>query len=833
MLKLKSAITFLLLSLSIFNYSQNKSVTKKVKVTGIVVEKSSKQPLEYATITFVNTLNPKDVTGSIIDKKGGFDINVTVGVYNIYIEFISFKTEKLNQVNIQKNTNLGQILLSENTSQLNEVIVQTKKSTVEIRLDKKIFNVGQDIMVKGGTASDVLENVPSVTVDSDGNVSLRGNENVKIMIDGKPSNSINLASALKTIPAELLDKIEVITNPSARYDAEGGAGIINIVLKKGVMKGLNGSINTSLGNPKNYGISTNLNYKTKKFNAFSTIGYNDSKAVGKMLTESDYFNNDRTFKNSIIERGDRQKANKGYNYNFGVDLYLTKTFTWTNIISKRESDGDNPEKFVLNHYETNNNYTQNRLNYRINNSGEFEYSTNFTKKFKKDGHKLSLDFETSNDKNNDSSTINNFIKAEESNATKEITKNNQTQNKNLFQTDYVLPFSKNSQFEAGFKGDLNTMLTDYSVGTMNNDGGITPNLNLTNKLEYKEKINAIYSQFGSKINKISFLFGLRYEDSKIDINLLTTNENYNIKYNNFFPSSFLTYQLSEETSISMNYSRRVSRPRNRFINPFSSYSSNVNLFQGNPRLYPSFTDALDFGYLTKWSKITFSSSFYYNKTNDNFQFIRRPNGEVVKTIVNGISITTPVILTTPINLSNENRFGFEFNLNYSQSKKWRINGNFNFYQSKVRGNYSYKLINSNEIITENFDRDALSWFTRISSRLTLPYKIEWQTNIIYKAPQNTAQGQSLGVLSTNLAFSKEVLNNKGTIAINVTDLFNSDKIIMQTYLPIVNTYSENQRRPRQVNLSFTYRFKNQKKDIDKDNEQNKKRKEYGGEGMDY
>ena len=831
MIKLKSVVTFLLLFLSIYSNSQNKSAAKKVKVTGKVVEKSSKLPLEYATITFVNTINPKDVTGGIIDKKGGFDVNVTAGVYNISIEFIAFKTEKLNQVSIQENTNLGQILLVENTSQLNEVIVQAKKSTVEIRLDKKIFNVGQDMMVRGGTASDVLENVPSVTVDSDGNVSLRGNENVKIMIDGKPSNSINLASALKTIPAELLDKIEVITNPSARYDAEGGAGIINIILKKGVMKGLNGSINTSLGNPKNYGISTTLNYNTKKINAFSTIGYNDSKAVGKMLTESDYFNNDGSFKNSIIERGDRQRARKGYNYNFGIDLYLNKTFTWTNTISKRESDGDNPEKFVLNHYETNNNYTQNRLNYRKNINGEFEYSTNFTKKFKKEGHKLTLDFETSNDKDNDSSLINNFVLGQELNTTKEITKNNQTQNKNLLQTDYVFPISKNSQFEAGYKGDFNKMLTDYSVGTIENDGVIIPNLNLTNHLEYIEKINALYSQFGSKINKISFLLGLRYENSNIDINLLTTNEYYNIKYNNFFPSSFLTYQLSEKTSISMNYSRRVSRPRNRFINPFSSYSSNVNLFQGNPRLYPSFTDALDFGYIKKWSKITFSSSCYYNKTKDYFQFIRRPSGEFVETNTNGLIVKTPVILTTPINLSNENRFGLEFNLNYSPSKKWRLNGNFNFYQSKVRGNYSYKLINSNEIITENFDQDALSWFTRISSRLTLPYKIEWQTNIMYKAPQNTAQGQSLGVLSTNLAFSKEVINNKGTIAINVTDLFNSDKIIMQTYLPIVNTYSENQRRPRQVNLSFTYRFKNQKKE--KDNEQNKKRNENGGEGMDY
>lgn len=383
MKKLKSVVTFLLLFLSIYNYSQNKSATKKVKVTGIVVEKSSKQPLEYATITFVNSENPKDITGGIIDKKGEFDVNIAVGVYNITIEFISFKPEKLNQINIQKNTNLGQIALNEEPSQLKEVVVQTKKSTTEIRLDKKIFHVGQDIIVRGGTASDVLDNVPSVTVDTDGNVSLRGNDNVKIMIDGKPSNSINIASALKTIPAEALDKVEVITNPSARYDAEGAAGIINIILKKEMLKGFNGSVNSSVGKPENYGISTSLNYKSEKYNVFSTIAYNDSKAVGKMLTESDYFNTDELLKNSIIERGNRQRAKKGYNYNFGIDLYLNKTITWTNTISNAKSDGNNPETFVLNNYETNNNYTQNRINNRINNSNELVYSTNFTKKIQK------------------------------------------------------------------------------------------------------------------------------------------------------------------------------------------------------------------------------------------------------------------------------------------------------------------------------------------------------------------------------------------------------------------------------------------------------------------
>jgi len=828
MKKIKFALTFIFLCTSFLNFSQTRIPGKKIKITGKVLEKVSRQPLEYATITFVNPKNLKMVTGGITNEKGEFDIIVSAAIYDITIEFISFKPTIIKKQNLQENTNLGQINLDEDTSQLNEVVVRAEKSTVEMRLDKKIFNVGQDMMVKGGNASDVLVNVPSVTLDSDGNVSLRGNENVKILIDGKPSNSINVANALKTIPADALDKIEVITNPSARYDAEGGAGILNIILKKGKIKGLNGTATSTLGIPQNYGLSTNINFKSKNFNLFSTLGYNDSKSVVESLTNSDYLNSDGSIKNTINEIDRRERARKGYNYIFGVDWYLSKTLTWTNALSYIKSDGYSPDNATFYNYENETYFVRNRLNKRLNKINEVEYSTNFTRKFNKEGHKLTADFKFFKNSDNDSSTIDDYIIGQESNISREITKNYQTQIKKLFQADYVLPIGKKSQFEVGYKGDFSQLITDYSVGTFEESGNIKPNANLTNKLEYNEKINAAYFQFESKINTFSYLLGIRYEDSNIDINLLTTNEFNKKKYHNFFPSAFLTYQLSDKTSFSINYSRRVTRPRSRFINPFASYSSNVNLFQGNPQINPSFTDAVDFGYMTKLNKITFTSSVYFNKTKDYFQFIKRPNGEIVTSIVNGDTIEIPVIILTPINLSDERRFGFEFNTNYSPYKWWRLNWNFNFYESKIRGDYSYPLTKDNEIVNENFNRDALGWFSRISSKMTLPFKIEWQTNAMYKAPQNTAQGKSIGIFTANMAFSKDVLNNKATISLNANDLFNSDKIIIQTLLPLVNSYMEYQRRPRQVNLSFTYRFNNQKNE----KESNKNRSENGG-GMEF
>lgn len=808
--------TLLLLFSTILLFSQQKQERPKITITGKIIEKTSKLPLEYATVTLKNSKNPKLIFGGITDNNGAYTVEISPGIYDVSFEFISFKPTFLSQKKLTETVDLGTIGLEEDATQLNEVVVRAEKTTVEIKLDKKVYNVGQDMIVKGGTASDVLDNVPSVTVDPDGNVALRGNDNVKILIDGRPTNAINIADALKTISADALDKIEVITNPSARYDAEGGGGIINILLKKGKNQGINGTLIGTVGNPRNYGLASNINYKSENFNLFSSLGYNDSKSPGNSLTDTDYLNPDGTVQKTINERSTRERGRKGFNYTIGLDWYLDKTLTWTNSFNYRKNDGSNPDNVYLYNYEPNNTYVRNRYNDQFTNTKDLEYAFNFTKKFKREGHKLTVDGSFSNNLDNDASTITDFVIGQETLATKESTQNFQTQKRNLLQTDYVLPLGKNSQFEAGYKGDFNELLTDYKVGSLDGSGNYTPNTNYTNTLDYKEKINALYTQFGSKINKFSFLLGMRYEDSNIDINLLTTKDYNNKKYHNFFPSTFLTYQLSEQSTISLNYSKRISRPRSRFINPFSSYSSNVNIFQGNPDINPSYTDAYDIGYMNKWNKVTFSTSMYFNRTKDVFQFIRRPNGEYVTTIVDGQTVVTPVILSTPINLSDEDRFGFEFNVNYTPYKWWKLNGNFNFFQSKTTGNYSYTLEDTGEIVNEDFNKTAASWFTRVSSKISLPYKIDWQTNATYNAPQSNAQGRSLGTYGVNLAFSKDILKDQATLALNVNDLFNSRKRISETHLATLNSYSEQQWRQRQINLSFTYRFNKVKSDKEKD-----------------
>jgi outer membrane receptor for ferrienterochelin and colicins len=808
MKNIKFIILTLILITSILGFSQEREI-KKINISGKIVSKIANQSLGYATISFVNTKNQKILFGGITNEKGEFSVEINAGIYDVKAEFDSFKPLELKQQKLFQDTNLGDLQLLEDKTQLQDVTVQAKQSTVEIKLDKKVYNVGQDMTVKGGNASDVLNNVPSVSVDSDGNVSLRGNDNVRILIDGKPSNAINVATALQSIPADALDKIEVITNPSARYDAEGSAGILNIVLKKGKNNGINGSFTAIVGNPKNYGLNGNINFKTKELNTFATIGYSDSKFQGTTLVNTDYLNTDGTIKNSINERSVRERAKKGYNYNFGFDWNLTKDFTLSNSFTYRRNDGLSPENVLLYNYLPNDSFVRNRLNDQFVEETDLDYTTSFVQKFKKEGHKLSANATFSQGSDNGLSTITDFVIGQSSNATITTSKNFQSQSRNLYQIDYVLPFNKESQFETGYRSDNSKLLTDFNVLDLIS-GNFVSNPNFTNKLDYKERINAIYAQVGSKINKLSYLFGLRFENSNIDINLLTTNEFNNKNYNNLFPSAFLTYSLSDNTNISLNYSRRITRPRNRFINPFSGFSSNVNIFKGNPDINPAFADAVDFGLLTKIRKVTLTTSLYFNHTQNVFQFVRRPNGDSVTTVVNGQTIVTPITLSTPINLSFEDRLGFEFTLNFSPYKWWKINGNFNFFQSKLVGNNTYVLAGSNQTVIENLDRNSASWFTRINSRITLPYKIDFQANANYTAPQNTSQGQSLGVLFMNLAVSKDVLKDKGTFSLNVNDLFNSQKMIRQANLANLNSYVEMLRRERQINLSFTYRFNKKK-----------------------
>ncbi len=450
----------------------------------------------------------------------------------------------------------------------------------------------------------------------------------------------------------------------------------------------------------------------------------------------------------------------------------------------------------------------------------YQLSLNYVNDFNDEGHKLTADFQYENDEEEERSFITERrLLPSPLDFPSEDILNKETQNEYLIQADYVLPIGENAQFEAGFRGNFENEVTDYTLNQENENGVFVRNDTLSNIFDYTENVSAVYTQYGNKFGKFSFLLGLRLENTQlkgeIQSNLdedafsdalgVDIDTNFDKNYLGLFPTVNLIYELAERENITLGYNRRINRPRGWFINPFPSRSSVTNVFQGNPDLDPAYASAFDLGYLKRWDKLTLTSSIYYQYETDSFERIQEQTGQVI----NGVN----VVRTIPINLSTNERYGFEAGILYNPAKWLRLNGSFNYFTFKSDGAF-----NSVEYGTENN-----SWFARASAKVSLPWKIDWQTNGFYRGPQNNAQTESEGILSINLAFSKDIMDDNGTIGLNVSDLLNSRKRNSLTVTDSFISESEFQWRQRSVNLSFTYRF-NQKKQRQRNN------RDQGGNG---
>jgi hypothetical protein len=812
-MKLKLSLLFLFATTLLLAQSHH---TKQVNVKGLILEDGTNYPLEYSTVSFINK-EGKTVTGGITNEEGRYSIDVPEGVYTVRYEFISYKTKEVPNQNLTKNTTLPTIKLAMDAASLDEVVIRAETTEVQVRLDKKIYNIGKDLTSGGATVSDALNNVPSVTVDIDGAIALRGNENVRILINGKPSAIAGFGStdALRQLPAEAIERVEVITSPSARYDAEGTAGILNIILKKEKTLGLNGSISTSIGVPLNSNASGNINIRTDKFNIFNTTGVYYRNGPGRAFFNNNYF--PRTFLDDngnpvtvepqfdqVIERRDYDRQRDGFNTNLGIEYFLTDKSSITASGFYRKGGG--------NDVTTNNtsNYNDNTVEERIlrvenedKDDSNYQFSLNYINNFNDKGHKLTADLQYDRGKDDQRSLIaeqRTFPNTLVLSAEDIIEKRNQTEY--LGQADYVLPIGENAQFEAGYRGKFEESETDYTLleetGTT---GNFVRNDSLSNIFTYNENVHAFYSQYGNKFGKFSFLLGLRLENTqlkgKVDAENVSENTplnlNFDKNYTGLFPTVNLTFEIQESENITLGYNRRINRPRHWFINPFPSRSSEANVFQGNPGLDPAYASAFDLGYLKRWKKLTLTTSIYYQHETDAFERVQEETGEVTS---NGI----PIIRTLPINLSTNQRYGFELGLLYNPTKWLNLNGSFNYFQFKTEGFY-------NGI---DYGAENTSYFGRFSSKVKLPGKVEWQTNAFYRGPSNNSQTESDPILSVDMAVSKDIINDNGTLALNVSDLFNTRKRNSLTTTDSFTSESEFQWRRRQVTLTFTYRF-NQKK----------------------
>lgn len=602
---------------------------------------------------------------------------------------------------------------------------------------------------------------------------------------------------LRSLPANLIERIEVITNPSSRYEAEGMSGIINIILKKDRRQGFNGSFDLTAGLPESAGISFNLNYRKDKLNFFTNYGYNHRQTPTIRNLYQEFYREDGTT-SFVDQTGDRVRGGQSHNLRFGADYFANDKNTITTSFAFRRSNNNNTSDIIYRNYENDFPGNLTGISTRSEDSQEIEpnlqFSINHKKTYERDGH------EWSNSLQFRSSVEDQFSQFEElffDGDLNQVDRDNLLQraaNKEgegsfLFRSDYTYPFADDGKFEMGYFGSIRRIDNDYLVEQFaDEDWNVLTNL--SNDFNYDENIHALYANVGNKKGRMSYQIGLRAEYSSVLTELLQTSEVNDRNYVNLFPSAFLTYDLSASNSVQLSYSRRLRRPRFWDLNPFFTFSDSRNIFRGNPNLDPEFTHSFEASHIKYWDKASISSSVYYRRSTgviERIQSLSQENGELIT-------------IRQPENLATSDSYGFEFIYTVDPTEWWRVNGSANFFREIVDGTN----------FREDLYQDAVTWFTRINSRFTIKKALDLQLRANYRAPRNTTQGRSLSLTTIDFALSKDVFKGKGTFTVGVRDIFNAGIYRSTAQGEFFFSDSEYQRRPRQATMTLNYRL-NQKK----------------------
>lgn len=769
--------------------------TDKGVLKGHVRDSVSAAPLGFASIRVFAIEDKKLVNGNITDDKGQFEISLPFGHYYAEVEFMGYRRYTLPEFTISeanREHNIGAVRLSTATNTLDEVVVQAEKSSMELSLDKKIFNVGKDLSNAGGTATDILMNIPSVSVDPEGNVKLRGSDNVRILIDGKPSGLVSFkgGSGLQQLQASMIERVEIITNPSARYEAEGMAGIINIVLRKERNEGFNASFEGIAGSPTNFGGAANLNYRHKKVNFFINYGIAYRIQPGTSSLYQEVYEEDTTF---LKQRNNGSITGFNNNIRGGIDFFFTETSILTGSYLFRRSDATRVTDIDYRNYRhdlSNFEGSETRRQDETEDEPNSEYSLVYKKTFGEEDHELVAEAKYID---NWESSYQEFrhryfdVTATETNSTLERSINDEYEKTFLVQVDYIKPIGKEGKFETGLRSSFRNMVNDFVVERKNDDGSFTPLPGFDNVFVYDENIHAAYGILAKKGAKISYQAGLRAEWTDVQTTLKETNEINPREYVNLFPSAHLTFNLAKQNGIQLSYSRRVRRPFYNDLSPFMTYSDSRNYFSGNPDLDPEFSNVIEIGHIKYFETGSFTSAIYHRSTRGKIERIRTVDAQGNST-------------TFPQNLSSEEATGAEFTSEFSIFPWWKFDMNVNLFYADIDG--------SN--LVASYKNTTYSWFARQTSRFILPHQLDIQMRANYEAAQKTAQGRRLPLFYMDLGASKDVFAGRGTVTLNVLDLFNSRR--SRSVMEGVNFYSESngQFRRRQVNLTLTYRIRQAK-----------------------
>lgn len=794
---------------------------EKAGVTGMIVNKNN-QPVPYASVTFSNKVNKALSDAVLTDEKGQYKLELAPGNYDITVEAIDYKKSTITK-NIAGAGNIGALSIEpEATSTVGEktqeiqgvVITAAATKPYKVELDKRTYDPSQDIVSKGGNLQDVLSNVPSVSVDTDGTVSMRGSSNVRFLINGKPSALLGIddgANALQSIPADQIERIEVITNPSSKFEASGTAGILNIILKKSKKTGFNGSVIGTLGYLPQTNLNANLNWRKGNFTWFLNGGggYRESKNTNR---NNDDFNN-AVLDDDLVQRNtdsETKSKNNNYNASAGIVYDISEKTSVNASGTVRTFDNESFGNIDYRYTPLNNPfYTSNRSTFGTNNNLAFQGDFGLDHKFDDKGQNLSLSLSLQRSRSYNDTNIDDTI-----DNLKNIINQNTINRSIIGKADYELPIGEISKLEAGYRIDINT--NDYSNDVRESTTSkpldfLKP---YTYDATYKETFNAFYLQFKSKIGKLAYQVGVRDELSNVDINYLSLDPKKNVpattkNYNNLFPSVYLSYEFAKDNQLLLNYTRRIDRPRSFFMIPNPSYNDNQNIFDGNIDLNPSYVDSFEFGYSISKKKFTINPTLYYRHQTDDTKMLVY---NILATDENGAIINPKRIEshTKPINLGTDDRFGLDLNFNWDATSWLKFLGNVDLFGYNTKGSTLYDTFDKdgNPIqAVADFNGKGFSTRARLTSTIKVDKTFNFQIQGFYRGGQKTAYQDRKDMYAINFGASKTIWKGDGTIAFNIQDIFNTRAMRSTTYTANSVRDSYMQWQPRQFSVSLTYRFK--------------------------
>lgn len=781
-------------------------------ISGAVHDATTGEHVEYANVLLFSQRDSSMVTGTITDTRGRFVLNsINQGKYYLRIQFIGYENKEISGVTINPQSadvKLGDIKITAKASALQGVEITSERSLITTNLDKKVITVDKNLALGGGTASDVMQNVPSVAVDAEGNVSLRGNSNITLLVDGKPASQAGIAASdmLNTIPASSIESVEVITNPSVRYDPDGTTGIINIVLKKKALQGFNGLVSLNAGTGDKYNGSLVLNYRHSRFNAFVNIDgrWNNMERDGVSKRTSTVGESV-----SILDQTDEGNFNRNMNrISGGIDYFIDTRNNLTLSVAKRNmsfgGDGLLVNKTITDDVPL-------RLFHRYNNSersiDSWEYNLSYKHLFAEKGREFTNDIIVNDNKMDNITNIDqqNFDLISGLPIGSQLLQKNNADNDNLMVTvqgNYVYPMASGSRIEAGYKADIRDMFMNYDYANYNATTQEWESIvSQNNSYDYNEQIYAVYGLYASTWKKLKYQAGLRieqmYTNSTIDQTDITQSDTtFNTKYTSLYPSLHFQYDLGNKKELQLSYSRRVRRPSPRDMNPYVDYSDSLNLRTGNPALKPEFTNSLELGLVKYWNSNSISGSLFYRYTDDE-----------VEDVTTLLDAQSGVTMTRPLNVSKETNYGLELVATINPVKWLRTNANLSFYQATMSEIPEYNIEGS----------ERFTWSARLNMTFGVWKDGSFQLIANYNSPRRSLQEYREDSYFADISFRQDLLKKKLSLSLRLTDVFDTRRFEQTIYGNDFTTISDRHMESRVLYFGIQYQINNFNKKASKNN----------------